>query len=362
MTLPVDELFSGAILCLTVLGALGLCYALLFVLQRLDHRYPVPLFDSALKQLRAPALLLVPTLAAGVAMAFLHFDADMQAWIRHALGLLTIAGVAWGVVRVFDIWRDLLTGRFRLDVADNLHARQVHTQIQVLRRIAVVVATVVAAAAMLMTFPQVRAIGTTLFASAGVAGLVVGLAARPAVTNLLAGIQVALTEPIRIDDVVVVEGEWGRIEEIRTSYVVVRIWDLRRLVLPLSYFIEKPFENWTRRSANLLGSVMLYVDYQIDVDAVREELQRILKGSKLWDGQVQVLQVTDATPQTLELRALMSAANSDDLWNLRCLVREQLVVFVRGHQPGALPRTRVLLDPAPGPAPARSTPHDAARG
>jgi small-conductance mechanosensitive channel len=348
MALSVDELMSGAILCVAVLGALGLCYLLFFILQRLDRRYPVPLFDSALHELRAPALVLVPTFTAGIAMAFVDIGPGLQAWIRHALGLVTIAGIAWGVVRLFDIWRDMLSRRFRLDVADNLHARQVHTQIQVIRRIALVLVTVVAAGVMLMTFPQVRAIGTTLFASAGVAGLMVGLAARPAVTNLLAGLQVALTEPIRLDDVVVVEGEWGRIEEIRTSYVVVRIWDLRRLILPLSYFIEKPFENWTRRSANLLGTVMIYVDYEIDVDAVREELQRILKGSGMWDEQVQALQVTDATPQTLELRALMSAANSDDLWNLRCLVREKLVVFVREHQPAALPRSRVRLEPAHG--------------
>ncbi|HSN18951.1 MAG TPA: mechanosensitive ion channel domain-containing protein, partial [Gammaproteobacteria bacterium] len=344
----VDELLAVAILCVTVLGTLGVCYLIIFILQRLDRRYPVPVFDSALKHLRAPALLLVPTLAATTALAFVDVGAWLQDRIRHGLILLTIAGFAWGAVRIIDVWQDMLSRRFRIDVADNLHARQVHTQIQVIRRIALVLATVVAGSAMLMTFPQVRAVGATLFASAGVAGLVVGLAARPAITNLLAGIQVALTEPIRIDDVVVVEGQWGRIEEIRTSYVVVRIWDLRRLVLPLSYFIEKPFENWTRSSANLLGTVMLYVDYQIDLDAVREEFQRILEGSPMWDRQVQVLQVTDATTQTLELRALMSAANSDDLWNLRCLVREKLILFVRAHQPTALPRTRLELDDTRG--------------
>ena len=348
MSLNLDQLISAAILCLTVLATLGACYLVIFILQRLDHRYPVPLFDSALRQLRAPALLLVPTLAASVAMAFLDLGAWLHGWLRHALALVIIGGLAWAVVRVFDVWCDMLSRRYRLDVADNLHARQVHTQVQVIRRIALVVVSVVAASAMLVTFPQVRAVGATLFASAGVAGLVVGLAARPAITNLLAGLQVAFTEPIRIDDVVVVEGQWGRIEEIRTSYVVVRIWDLRRLVLPLSYFIEKPFENWTRCSANLLGTVMLYVDYQIDLDAVREEFQRILEGSPMWDRQVQVLQVTDATTQTLELRALMSAANSDDLWNLRCLVREKLILFVRAHQPTALPRTRLELDDTRG--------------
>jgi len=197
-----------------------------------------------------------------------------------------------------------------------------------------------------MTFPEVRAVGTTLFASAGVAGLVIGLAARPAVSNLLAGLQVALTEPIRIDDVVVVEGEWGWIEDIRTSYVVVRIWDLRRLVLPLTYFIEKPFENWTRRTADILGTVFLHADYSVPVDAIREELHKILQGTKLWDGKAWGLQVTDATAQSVELRALVSAANGSDIWDLRCLVREELLKFLQTRFPEALPKSRVQLEKA----------------
>lgn len=339
-----DDLLSAAVLLATVLAALGACYLVLFILGRLNRRLPASLFSAALKELRGPALLLTPVSATALALPFLEFSAGMRTWISHALAVLAVAGLAWSCIRGFDIWRDMLTLRYRLDVRDNLHARQLHTQVQILRRIAVALVGIVASAVALMTFPEVRAVGTTLFASAGVAGLVIGLAARPAVANLLAGLQVALTEPIRIDDVVVVEGEWGWIEEIRTSYVVVRIWDLRRLVLPLSYFMEKPFENWTRRTANVLGTVFLHADYSVPVDAMREELHKILQGTKLWDGNAWGLQVTDATAQTVELRALVSAVNGSDIWDLRCFVREELLKFLQTRFPEALPKTRVQLE------------------
>jgi small-conductance mechanosensitive channel len=203
----------------------------------------------------------------------------------------------------------------------------------------------------LMTFPAIRRFGASLLASAGVAGLIVGLAARETISSLLAGIQVALTEPIRLDDVVIVEGEWGRIEEIRMTYVVVRIWDERRLVVPLSYFIEKPFQNWTRKTANILGTVFLYVDYAVPVDEVREQLHRILKDSGLWDGKVWNLQVTDATERTMQLRALMSAPDSSTAWDLRCDVREKLIEFLQREYPGSLPVTRAELGPGGARAP-----------
>jgi small-conductance mechanosensitive channel len=222
----------------------------------------------------------------------------------------------------------------------NLRARRIRTQSQVFRRIGIMGVGFVTLATMLMTFPNVRHVGVSLFASAGVAGLVAGLAARPVLTNLIAGVQIALTEPIRIDDVVIVEGEWGRIEEIAMTYVVVRIWDLRRLVVPLSYFIEKPFQNWTRATADLLGTVYIYTDYCVPVDEVRKELRRILETSGMWDGRVCVLQVTNSTDRAVELRALMSAPNSGTAWDLRCYVRERLIQFVREHYPESLPRTR----------------------
>ena len=196
---------------------------------------------------------------------------------------------------------------------------------------------------MLMGFDSFRQLGTGILASAGLASLVIGLAAQKIFGNFLAGIQIAFTQPIRVDDVVIVENEWGRIEEITLTYVVVRIWDLRRLVLPIGYFIEKPFQNWTRVSADLLGTVFVYADYTIPVKEIREELHRILKGSNKWDGKVWGMQVTNATERTMELRALMSAADASVAWGLRCEVREYLIEFVQKNYPEALPKTRAEL-------------------
>jgi hypothetical protein len=215
-----------------------------------------------------------------------------------------------------------------------------------LRRSIVTLIIIVALGIMLMTFPGIRQIGAGLFASAGLAGLLVGLAARTTITNLLAGIQIALTEPIRLEDVVIVEGEWGTIEEIGSTYVVVRIWDMRRLVVPLSYFIEKPFQNWTRVTADLLGTVFVYADYTASVEEVRQELHRVLQATDLWDGKVWGLQVTNATEHTVEMRALMSASDSSKAWDLRCYVREKLIGFLQSH-PQNLPRTRANISGLP---------------
>jgi hypothetical protein len=232
-------------------------------------------------------------------------------------------------------------------VPDNLAAREMATRINMLHRIIVVLVAGFAVSAMLMSFPNLRQVGTSLLASAGVAGIVIGLAARPALSNLIAGVQLAFTQPIRIDDVVIVEGEWGWIEEIRTTYVVVRIWDLRRLVLPLSYFIEKPFQNWTRVAADLLGSVFLYADYTVPVEEVRQEFKRILDSTDMWDGKVWGLQVTDATDRTIQMRALMSAPNSGTAWDLRCFVREKLIAFLQTRYPQSLPKVRAEIKDIP---------------
>lgn len=339
-----DRFLSIVVLVATTLLSICACYATFFVLARLNRRAHITLLDAALQELREPILLLTPTLIVALTLSLVDVGPKFESIAAHILEIIAIIAIAWFSLRAFDVWRRMMLLRYRLDVSDNLHARQVHTQIQMLRRVASVIIGFVGLAAILMTFPQVQAIGATLFASAGVAGLVVGIAARPAIGNLLAGLQVALTEPIRMDDVVVVEGEWGRIEEIRTSYVVVRTWDLRRLILPLSYFIEKPFQNWTRRTADLLGTVFIYTDYTASVDVIRAELLNILKATSLWDGKVWGLQVTDATAQTVELRALVSAANSDNLWDLRCLVREEIIRLLQSRFPDALPRTRIEVD------------------
>ena len=232
-----------------------------------------------------------------------------------------------------------------MDVKDNLAMRKIQTQVRVLKKIAVTLIVIITAASMLTVFDSVRRLGTSILASAGVAGIIVGFAAQRSLATLVAGVQIAFTQPIRLDDVVIVEGEWGRIEEITLTYVVVRIWDLRRMVLPITYFIEKPFQNWTRVSADLIGSVFLYVDYTVQLRVLRSELDRILEASKLWDRKVKVLQVTDAKEQTLELRVLASAADSSSAWDLRCEIREQLVDYLQRNHPGSLPRMRAELQP-----------------
>jgi small-conductance mechanosensitive channel len=267
-----------------------------------------------------------------------------EAWTRpavHLTGLLTIAAVAWTVIATVRLFGDIVIARHRIDVEDNLLARQLGTRVDILTRVVVTLVIVLALGAMLMTFPAIRALGTTLLASAGVVGLVAGIAARPLFENLIAGVQLALTQPIRIDDVVVVENQFGRIEEIHSTYVVVRVWDLRRLVLPLTYFITTPFENWTRRTANLIGEVYLFADYAVDVAALRAHLPHVLEGTPLWDGQTQQIEVTDATDRAVQIRALVSARDSGTLWSLRCYVREALVAYLRDTQPDALPRLRV---------------------
>jgi hypothetical protein len=248
--------------------------------------------------------------------------------------------VAWSLVALLDVLQDFISHRQALELADNLAARRINTQVQILRHIAVVLIVVLSIAIMVMTFPNVRHVGESLFASAGLAALVAGLAARTTLSSLLAGVQIALSQPMRLEDAVVIEGEWGWIEEITMTYVVVRIWDLRRLIVPLSYFIEKPFQNWTRQTADLLGTVFIYADYALPVEPVRQELQRILQSTKLWDGRVWNLQVTNAKENVIELRALMSAANGSVAWDLRCFDREKLVDFIQQKYPASLPRTR----------------------
>jgi len=318
-----------------------LVHRLLFLaLQRLARPAGRVVDASLLRHAEAPARFILPILATFAVLPALGLSSEPGDMVRHLVALGLIAGFTWLSIALTAVIQDAIASRFSVDTADNLTARKVRTQMQVLRRVLVVVILIVGLSVMLMTYPAVRQFGATLFASAGLAGLVVGMAARPALANLLAGLQIALTGPIRIDDVVIVEGEWGWIEEITTTYVVVRIWDLRRLVVPLSYFIEHPFQNWTRRTADLLGTVTIYADYTVPVDEVRQELHRVLQASGLWNGQAWGLQVTDATERTMELRALMSAADSGKAWDLRCLVRERLIAFLQSRCPDSLPRAR----------------------
>jgi small-conductance mechanosensitive channel len=253
-----------------------------------------------------------------------------------------ISSLAWFFVKLTSVLEHLILSKYEVDEKDNLQARKIYTQIKIIRKILVVIIVIVAISAVLMSFKQLRHLGTGILASAGLAGIIIGFAAQRTLSNLLAGIQIAITQPIRIDDAVIVENEWGKIEEITLTYVVVQIWDLRRLILPISYFIEKPFQNWTRVSADLLGTVFLYVDYTVPVEEIRKELHRILQNSQ-WDGRVWGLQVTDTTEKSMQLRALMSAPDASSVWNLRCEVREKIVEFIQQKYPNALPKLRAEI-------------------
>jgi len=264
--------------------------------------------------------------------------------VRNATSLLLIAVVAFILFQIVDAAASFVLNKHRIDVSDNLQARSIYTQVVVLKKVALTTIGIFTLASMLMVFDSVRRFGANILASAGIAGIVVGVAAQRSIATLLAGFQIALTQPIRVDDVVIVEGEWGRIEDITLTYVVVRVWDFRRLVVPITYFIEQPFQNWTRSSADILGTVFLYADYTVPLDALRAELTRLLEASRYWDGKVNVLQVTDAKEHTLEIRALASAADASLAWDLRCEIREKLVAFVQQNYPESLPRLRASLD------------------
>jgi small-conductance mechanosensitive channel len=304
-------------------------------------------WDDVLLPFAGNALrLILPMLALILGTPALAVSESAQQIVQNAVSLALIGTIGFILVQFVNAMAKLVLQRYRIDVADNRQARGMYTQVTVLKKIAVGIIALFAIASMLMVFQPVRQLGTAMIASAGVAGIVIGFAAQKSLGTLLAGFQIAMTQPIRIDDVVIVEGEWGRIEEITLTYVVVCIWDLRRLVVPITYFIEKPFQNWTRTSADILGTVFLQVDYGVPVDAVRQELTRILEDSPNWDRKVNVLQVTDAKERTLELRALASSSDAGKSWDLRCEVREKLVAFVQKNYPDSLPRLRATFERA----------------
>lgn len=343
--LRLDPAELGALGVLVALLALGLLlHVLAFrVLRRVFPPAEVPAVAEILRTGAAPLRWLLPLLLVYLVLPAVRpeLPGDLGRWLEIVLGLALPVLFGWVLVAAVQVGEAVALSRIDLTARDNLEARKLYTQIRVLKRIALVVVVVVSLAVVLMSYPRLRQLGAGLLASAGIAGIIVGFAAQRTLGNLLAGFQIATTQPIRIDDVVVVEGEWGRVEEITLTYVVVRIWDLRCLVVPLSYFMETPFQNWTRSSSELLGAVHLHVDYTVPVDAIREELHRILQASELWDGRVWNLQVTDARERTVELRALVSAADSAAAWDLRCQVREKLIEYLQRNHPEALPRFRV---------------------
>jgi small-conductance mechanosensitive channel len=291
-----------------------------------------------------PVQLLVPLIAIQLALQGMPDGLTGVLAARHFAGVLVIAAVTWLAIAALRGVADGVIALHPSDVADNLAARRVQTQTRVLTRIGSGTCLIAGLAFILMTFPKARQLGTSLLASAGVAGLIIGIAARSVFSNLLAGLQIALAQPIRIDDVLIVEGEWGRVEEITATYVVLKIWDERRLIVPLGWFIEHPFQNWTRRSADILGTVFLWTDYTLPVEAIRREAKRLCEASPNWDRRVCVVQVTDANDHAMQLRILVSSAASGPNFDLRCEVREGLIDFIHRTFPFALPMTRARLD------------------
>jgi small-conductance mechanosensitive channel len=281
-----------------------------------------------------------PLLAIDLAVPLLTLPVEILEGLRESVLVGVIGGLGWLAVRVVSVVETVVVRRVNVSLADNLHARAVYTQMRGMRNVASFIVVVITVAFALMSFERVRHLGTGLLASAGLAGLALGFAAQKSLAAVLAGIQIAVTQPIRVDDVVIVEGEWGKIEEITLTYVVVKVWDLRRLIVPVEYFIDKPFQNWTRTQASLLGTVELHLDYSGSVEVVRREFKRILDQSERWDRQTWGVQVTDATERTMLVRLLMSANSAGTAFDLRCDVREKIIDFLQRAYPDWLPRLR----------------------
>ena len=307
-----------------------------------------PKFLVVLHRLQHPARWIVILSVLFMVIPTLDLPEPYHHGLMKTLGVLWFLSFGWLMVAGVFVAEDFMLERYDTSLPDNLRARRVRTQMLLLRRLAIAFIVVIDIGLVLSIFRDSRIwqYGAGLIASAGLASLVLATAAKSTASNVFAGIQIALSEPIRIDDVVIVEGEWGRIEEITTSYVVVAIWDKRRLIVPLTYFIEKPFQNWTRTGSDLLGTSFLYTDYSVPVEELRQELKRVVEASPLWDKLVCNLQVTNLSEKTVELRCLVSSANAGNLFDLRCIVREQMIAYIRDHYPEALPKTRFMGIPA----------------
>ena len=297
------------------------------------------------EKLRVPLLIFLASLIAKVAVIskIFRYDATREI-VGHISTITIILGIAWFLILFFKVFKKRMLRKYDVHSTNNLKARKVYTQYTILENIIIFIIVTLALGIALMSFDSIRSVGVSLLTSAGIAGIIIGLAAQKAIGTLLAGIQIALTQPIRLDDVVIVEGEWGWIEEINLTYVVVRIWDKRRLVVPTTYFIENTFQNWTRTSADILGTVFIYADYGLPFDAIRKEQTRLLNTTDLWDGNVDVLQVTNATEKSVELRVLVSAKDSPTAWDLRVYLREKLLEFIQNNYPEHLPKTRVTVN------------------
>lgn len=339
-------IWNIVLIALAVLGGLLIRFILTKILKFYYRRSNFYLIKEIIIYLYKPAGLFLPLIVMNALLPFMRMDKVAYHNLDRTIEIaLTIAFAAM-LINTIRIFMAVFYHIYDINQADNLKARRVRTQLQYLRQLLIALIVILTTAAILLSFENLRKLGTGLLGGVAIGATVVGFAAQQSLGNLLAGFQIAFTQPIRIDDVLVVEGEWGRVEEITLTYVVLQIWDNRRLILPISYFINNPFQNWTRKTSEILGAVFLYMDYSVPVDEVRAEFNRLIKSSPLWDGKVGVVQVTDAKENTIELRALMSAGNSGNAFDLRCFIRENLIKFIEKNYPGSLPRTRTELLPS----------------
>ncbi len=329
---------------LTLLVLIGVYVGVASLLRRYgkNPRYLLP--AGTVRKVAWPLILILFSLLIRLpALRTLVGLEDYAATFRKNSNLIFIFGFTWALIKLLNVVKYILIAKYDKDEADNLKARKVYTQFTILERIVIFLLVLLGMGAALMSFESIRDSGVSMFSSAGVAGIIIGFSAQKLIATVIAGVQIALSQPIRIDDVVIIEGEWGRVEEITLTYVIIRIWDKRCLVLPTTYFIEKPFENWTRSTTDLLGTVFLYTDYNVPFQALRDELQRIVTESEQWNGEVANIQVTDSRANYVEVRATVSADNSGKAWELRVLVREKLIAFLQKNYPESISHTRLML-------------------
>lgn len=323
-----------------IIALLTAVLILLRIFRKKSEKHPQRMIAIFLEQLPVPLQILLILTSFYMVLESLKYEWTWNPVVNHVYAVLAIILLGWLAIQAVSKLSKLLLKRYDVDRKDNYRARKIHTLVRILKRVTVAVIIFLVAISILLTFEGVQEHGASLLASAGVISIIIGLAAQKTIGNLFAGVQIAVAQPIRVDDVVVVENEWGRIEEINLTYVVLKLWDLRRLVLPISYFTEKPFQNWTRQKADILGTIMIYVDYTMPVQLIRDELDRLLEGNNLWDKKVKVVQVTNTKEKTMEIRILVSSLDSVTSFDLRCAVREGIITFIQEKYPQYLPRIR----------------------
>ena len=319
---------------------------ILFVKKKTTAERHYSFFYSLLRHLGKPLTYFLPLFVFDMLMPLMRMPPVFIRNISHAVEIGLIITFSWLLIQFMNVAQDYVYYKYDLKKSDNFRERKIRTQLQYIRQVFAGMIVLLTIAAVLLTFSTMRKLGAGLLTGVGIGGIIIGFAAQRSLSNLLAGFQIAFTQPIRIDDVVIVENEYGRIEEITLTYVVVKIWDERRMILPINYFIEKPFQNWTRTTTELMGTVFIYADYTLPVTPLRDELNRLLKETPLWNGKANALALTDVKERTVEIRAVVSANNSSALFDLRCYIREGLVKFINEHYPDSLPKTRTEVEEA----------------